>query len=93
MFGITPDMILATAAAGQSVLFYPMVVRNWRRRYCHFPLWVSTMKMVFLAEAFVGFMAADLPMAAVVVVIDAGAWVVLAVQRQAFGDGSNGGVR
>jgi len=93
MFGLTPDMILATAAAGQSVVFYPMVVRNWRRHYCHFPLYISALKIAFLVGSFIGFVAAGLPMAAAVVVVDVGAWIVLAAQRQVWGDGGALGQR
>jgi hypothetical protein len=89
MFGLTADMLVAAGAAGQSVTFYPMVVRNWRRHYCHFPLWVAALKIGFMSVSFVGLLVAGLPMAAVVVVVDIGSWAVLAVQRQTWGDGTN----
>lgn len=89
MIDLTPDMVIAIAAAGQSVVFYPMVVRNWRRGYCHIPLPISVSKVWLLALSFVGLALADLPLAATVVAVDVVAWVVLAAQRWALGDGES----
>jgi hypothetical protein len=80
-------MLIAVGAAIQSVAFYPVVVRNWRRHYCHFPLWVAGVKLGAMLVSCVGLITAGLPIAAVVVVIDIGSWLVLAGQRLAWGDG------
>lgn len=75
------DIILGIANCGLAIVFYPMVVRNWRRGYCHIPIMTSAPKTVLLGLALVGFLVADLPIAAAMCAIDFACWIILVGQR------------
>ncbi len=87
----SPDIIIAVANLGLAAVFYPLVVRNQRRRYCHIPLTTSVPKALLLVLLCVGLVAANLPMAAAVCWLDIICWLILIGQRIRLGSGEHEG--
>lgn len=75
------DILLGIANLGLAMVFYPMVIRNASRGYCHIPYIVSVPKTLFLCFALAGFVVAELPLAAGMCFADVVCWIMLILQR------------
>lgn len=83
---MTADQILAAASLGLALVFYPMVVRNQIRGYCHLPLMTSVPKTALLSLTFVGYCMAQLPLAAAMIGLDVLCWLIFVLQRIVLGN-------
>jgi hypothetical protein len=86
MLQLSPDVVIALANFGLAIVFWPLLIRNQRRRYCHIPLTTSVPKTALLALLCIGELMAQLPIAAAVCLLDVACWCLFVAQRQVLGD-------
>jgi hypothetical protein len=90
-FATSPDAQAAFAQIGLASVFWPLAIRDWKRGYCHQPLFVSIPKVALLVVLADSLVRLSAPLAALVTIPDIICWLVLIGQRIVMGDGRRRG--